>query len=213
VRLAALRGESASFRELNLIYLRNDNQNEGAVLTGKKPDYSGEVSEQYRLSFLSDRWNPDPIKARYFRRLVELAAANGVRVYWLITPFAPALQDGRDARKLDAPYDAFARAMTAKYPQPHRPRREAFRLRALGLPGRDPSRRRRRGRLQPRDRRGDQPGNIIPVGPPASIPTPPDRHALRARPRFHEDRPGRAARQAIVLTAAAPCPHPSGKLE
>lgn len=114
--LAALQGESASLARESLSYARNHNQNHGAFLAGKKPGYSGEISEGYRNAFLSAHWRPDPVKVRYFRRLIELAAANGVRVYWVISPFVPSLQTARDAKRLDAPYDKFAWAMTSKFP-------------------------------------------------------------------------------------------------
>ena len=114
--LAMLQGESASLAQENLSYARNYNQNLGAFLAGKKPDYSGEISEGYRNAFLSADWQPDPVKSRYFRRLIELAAANGVRVYWVISPFVPSLQTLRDAKQLDAPYDKFAWAMISKFP-------------------------------------------------------------------------------------------------
>ncbi len=114
---AALNGESASLLTENVTYLRNYNKNLGAFMAGKKPGYAGEVSDHYVKTFLNDApWKPDPIKARYFRRLIELAAANGVRVYWVMSPFVPDLQAGRDSKKLDAAYNEFAWAMTSKFP-------------------------------------------------------------------------------------------------
>lgn len=114
--LAALRGESASLRADNLAYTRNHNRNLGATVTGKNASYNGEITPFYRDVFLSDHWRADPIKARYFRRLIKLAAANDAKVYWLITPFAPELQAGRDEKNLDALYNEFARVMTSNFP-------------------------------------------------------------------------------------------------
>ena len=115
--LAALRGESASLMDENLVYMRNYKQNDGAFMNGKRPDYAGEISEKFRNDFLSsDPWRPDPLKSRYFRRLIGLAAANGVRVYWVMTPLVPKLQGSRNVRDLDGLYDTYAYGMISRFP-------------------------------------------------------------------------------------------------
>ena len=48
-------------------------------------------------------------------RILDLAAARGITVYWLIPPFSPELQARREQKGLDS-YTRFARAFLDRYP-------------------------------------------------------------------------------------------------
>jgi hypothetical protein len=113
---AALDGKEFSYRSENRVYLRNLAQNKGAIVPGKRPEYQGAISEYYRSILLGEGCRPASIKMQYMRRFVNLAASRGIPVFWVMSPYVPELQVGRDARNLDAAYDRFARAMLSVCP-------------------------------------------------------------------------------------------------
>ena len=53
---------------------------------------------------------PPRAKRLYIRRFLDLAAAHGIRVYWLVMPLAPALQHAREVKGRDAEYTRFVRS-------------------------------------------------------------------------------------------------------
>jgi hypothetical protein len=109
--LGSFRGQPASMLMTNLQYIRNMNWNRGALVNLRNPNYHGEVSDVYKGYFLGDGpWRCDPIEEVYLHKFLGLAAAHGIRVYWLVMPLAPALQSGRDAKGLDEEYTRFVRS-------------------------------------------------------------------------------------------------------
>jgi hypothetical protein len=113
--LAALEGRPGSRLLENLTNLRNYNRNKGAYVKGKNPEFHGQVATMCKRALLGDHWACDPLKARYVSRFLGLAAANGIRVYWLIPPFSPALQAGRERTGRDADYTRFVQSFR-RYP-------------------------------------------------------------------------------------------------
>jgi hypothetical protein len=105
----------ASMWLYNVQHLRNVNRNDGALVGTRNPNYDGGVSEVYRTMFLGPGWRCHPHEELYLRRFLDLAAAHGITVYWLIMPMAPALQQAREAAGLDAAYDRFVRSFD-RYP-------------------------------------------------------------------------------------------------
>src|SRR5258708_1320166 len=91
----SLRDVANNLSNLSLIFLRNLNQNQGAMVQRRRPDYEGTINEYYASILLPDSWGLDPTNVRYLKKLLALAASRGITVYWLIPPFAPALQERR----------------------------------------------------------------------------------------------------------------------
>jgi hypothetical protein len=60
-------------------------------------------------------WVPDRVNAEYLRRLLGLAQAHGITVYWLIPPVHPGVQAAKEAAGFDARYLAFVRSCQARY--------------------------------------------------------------------------------------------------
>jgi hypothetical protein len=108
--LAALRGEPSSARYNNILLDANIKRNRGALIVPRNPSYRGEISEGYRQSFLADGWRCDPDEHRAIHKFLDLAAAHGIRVYWLVVPLCPALQAAREQKGLDAIYSQFVRS-------------------------------------------------------------------------------------------------------
>ena len=109
---AAFDGRDYSHEMGNLLQMRNLNRNHGARVCEKNPAYRGEVSAILRGFLLGDVRPCDPDESLYIHRLIDLAAAHGVRVCWVIFPFAPALQSEREAKGLDAAYTGIVREFT-----------------------------------------------------------------------------------------------------
>jgi hypothetical protein len=85
-------------------------------------DHAGRRNERLRGDDLEasildpDTWRCLPENASYVRRLLALAAAHQVRVFWLIPPFHPDAHARRGRRGLDSAYTAFIRAIQAEFP-------------------------------------------------------------------------------------------------
>ena len=105
--LAALRGEAVSLRLANLRDLRIHRLNQGALVTIRNPEYQGQIADLYRLILMERKFHCIPQEELYLRRFLDLAAAQNIRVYWLLMPMAPALQHGREVKGRDAEYTRF----------------------------------------------------------------------------------------------------------
>jgi hypothetical protein len=114
--LAALRGETDVLRGLNRVCRRNWLLNDGANVAAKNPTYQGELGLDGDRKYLTHSFHCDPLNARYIGRLFDLAAARGIRVYWLLPPLAPALQARREERGAEAGYLAFVRRLQRLHP-------------------------------------------------------------------------------------------------
>lgn len=112
---AALRGDWIDLRGPSLLYAHNKAANDGALVYPPNPAFRGDVAAPFAQAFLPASWAPDPINARYVRRFLALAASRGIRVYWVIPPLSPELQERRDRSGLDVPYTAFIRAMQGEF--------------------------------------------------------------------------------------------------
>jgi hypothetical protein len=61
-------------------------------------------------------WRCDPVNGTYVKRFLALAQACGIPVYWVIPPYKPAYQAGRERIGADAAYTRFARSLQARFP-------------------------------------------------------------------------------------------------
>ena len=102
----------------NLVLGRNWEHNQGAWLvpapkTLKDTTDAGvEVFEQR----MSSDWACDPVNARAVEALLDLAASHGVPVYWVRTPYWPALQDRMERSGFDGRTTDLLRSWQERHP-------------------------------------------------------------------------------------------------
>ncbi len=113
--LAALRGEPPPMRAINQVCRRNWQFNDGANVAARNPAFTGEVGPAEHRTLLSDHWYCHRANAAHVRRLLDLTAARGIRVYWLLPPLSPQLQAHRERSGAEAGYLRFVRSMHARY--------------------------------------------------------------------------------------------------
>ena len=107
---AALRGEVDSLRAINRICQRNWLLNDGANVAAKNPAFDGVVGADDDEKYLTRIFHRDRVNAEYIRRLLNLAAARGVAVYWLLPPLTPQLQVRREQTGTEADFVRFVRS-------------------------------------------------------------------------------------------------------
>jgi hypothetical protein len=112
---AALRGESASRRGEVKACRRHWRLNRGAVSAHERPGYRGEV-DTADAGYFPRSWKCHPANEAYVRRLLDLASAHGIRVFWLLPPVAPQFQARCDEIGLEAGHERFVRDLRARYP-------------------------------------------------------------------------------------------------
>jgi hypothetical protein len=110
--VAALQGRSASRRNEGF-YQRNRRQNRGALLLEPKALVE-DPGLWYRANYPVP-WACRAVNASYVDRFLALAAAHRIRVYWLLTPIAPAAQAYCDAGGQDARYEQFVRSALERH--------------------------------------------------------------------------------------------------
>ena len=113
---AALRGEPSPMRRINRICKRNWSVNGGANVAARNAAFTGVVSAKDHKTLYSHKWYCHKANAVYVRRVLDLAAARGIRVYWLLPPLAPALQARREETGAEAGFLGFVRSLHARYP-------------------------------------------------------------------------------------------------
>jgi hypothetical protein len=113
--LAALRGEVPPMRPINRVCRRNWRVNDGANVGARNPAFTGEVGPDEHRMLLSHLWYCHRANAAHVRRLLDLTAARGIRVYWLLPPLSPQLQARREQSGAEAGYLRFIQSMHARY--------------------------------------------------------------------------------------------------
>src|SRR5262249_38407091 len=114
--IAALRGEDSPMRLINQICRRNWLVNRGANVAARNPAFLGAVSATQHKTLLSHLWYCHRATAAYVRRLPDLTAERGIRVYWLLPPVSPELQARREQTGAEAGYLRFVGAFERAYP-------------------------------------------------------------------------------------------------
>jgi hypothetical protein len=114
--LAALRGQTDRLHDINRTLWRNWSVNSGANVTPPRSSYAGEVGSEVAERLHAGRFYCDRINAEAIHRLLKLAAARKIPVFWLLPPLAPALQAMRDEKGAEARYEEFLRSFQARYP-------------------------------------------------------------------------------------------------
>jgi hypothetical protein len=113
---SAISGKSAPTFATNRLAQRNWGMNRGAHLNSSRSPFPGDVGPELHKKLLSDAWKCHRVNAIFVDRLMALAEAHKIPVYWLIPPLPPQLQARRKQSGVDEAYVAYARSMLAKHP-------------------------------------------------------------------------------------------------
>ncbi len=100
----------------NRLAARNWGRNRGAHLNSWEGRFDGVVGPDQLRKLCVDRWKCDPTNARYVDRILDLADARGIPVFWLVAPLAPPLQVARERSGVDAAYTEFIRSRQDRHP-------------------------------------------------------------------------------------------------
>jgi hypothetical protein len=112
--IAALHGKSAS-RRGDAYFTRNWRLNHGAMLFPPLP-FQQDPEHWYRMNYPIP-WRCNPLHDAFAGCFLDLAAAHGIAVYWLLHPIAPTAQSFCEQRGQDARYDRYVRAALERYPK------------------------------------------------------------------------------------------------
>ena len=115
--LAAFRGE-AGFSPSSTQYIsRNLRRNQGAMIKPHNPDPGTPVDVEGPVKglFLVNKYI-DNINNIYIGRLIDLAYARHISVYWLIPPINVAIQDRREEEGCESIFTQFIAEKQARYP-------------------------------------------------------------------------------------------------
>ncbi len=114
--MAALNGTADPISEINRVLWRNWSANGGANVASLNSPYRGELSPEIRDRLHPDRWYVDRSNTKGVELLLSLAREQGIRVFWLLPPISPGLQQWRERSGAEASYESFVRAYVSRYP-------------------------------------------------------------------------------------------------
>jgi hypothetical protein len=121
IRAAALNAGGPRDRPANkhmiAHHLRHWRSNAGAHVRPADAVGAEDAESGLEASGYVPGWRPHPANAAYVERLLELADARGVPVFWLIPPVRAEVQARRDRGGLSAGYDAWLRDLQARHPR------------------------------------------------------------------------------------------------
>jgi hypothetical protein len=113
----AAAGVAAQFGPVNRVAARNVRVNRGAYLLEKNPDAERTPEHPDEAVIMAmGPWGCHPTNAAYLRGCLDLAAARGIVVYWLLPPIQPRLQARRERSGYDAGYDRMVEGLLVRYP-------------------------------------------------------------------------------------------------
>src|SRR5262249_31940727 len=115
--MAAFQGESDRIRSINPVLWRNWTVNRGANVASPVPAYNGELSSRAEPQLYADIFYVDPANARAIERILDLASARRIPLYWVLCPISPSLQSRRDQSGAEALHDQFLKSMFQRYPE------------------------------------------------------------------------------------------------
>lgn len=113
--LAALRGEDQGDKHHVPPFLRRNMEvNRGGLLCPSTPALDKDLNA-WSKTYFPARWSCHPIHERYIERLLSLAESRRIRVFWLLPPLQPALQERCERSGFDARHVEFVRRYQARY--------------------------------------------------------------------------------------------------
>ena len=115
--MAAVRGETDPIPGMNRILLRNWTVNGGANVAAVRPARENDDEPEIERRLHPRIFFVDPTNAEGMERLMQLAAARDIPVFWLLPPLSPMLQDLRDQSGAEAGYEQFVRSFATRYPR------------------------------------------------------------------------------------------------
>jgi hypothetical protein len=113
---SALDPGAGSFVTPGPAFLKKWEANRGAELQPADISFAGQLNLDLKASLYRDRWLVEPVAAQYFHRLLDLAAARGITVFWLLAPILPEAESYRDAHGLNEHHTRNLRALQARHP-------------------------------------------------------------------------------------------------
>lgn len=113
--MAALKGSADPIREINRVLWRNWSTNGGANVASLNSAYRGELSPQIRDNLHPDRWYVDRSNTEGIELLLRVAQERKIRVFWLLPPISPGLQQWRERSGSESKYEAFVRAYQSRF--------------------------------------------------------------------------------------------------
>jgi hypothetical protein len=112
---AALNDTPDPIHEINRVLWRNWTVNGGANVANLDSSYRGELSPEIQERLHPDRWYFDPSNVDGIDRLLKLARDRRIRVFWLLPPISPGLQEWRERSGSEAKFEAFVRSFQKRY--------------------------------------------------------------------------------------------------
>lgn len=112
----AIAGETDTHGATNNPMLhRNWTIHRGGQFTQDNPLWTGEPNEEEYKRHLSDRFWCHPVNLGYVHRFLDLAESRGIRVYWVLPPVTPRIQEKRAASGSDGKYTRFVREVASRH--------------------------------------------------------------------------------------------------
>jgi hypothetical protein len=112
---AALRGQTDQLHDINRVLWRNWSVNAGANVTSPHSGYHGQLGAETAERLHADRFYVDRANTEAIHRLLRLATAKKIPVFWLLPPLSPALQAQRDQGGAEARYEEFVRSFQSRH--------------------------------------------------------------------------------------------------
>ncbi len=116
--LGALSGKGDGRRFSNFLFFRNWGRNGGTQLlpiTSSLKDYTTADAEHWCNGYFP-HWECHPANRAGLEAFLELAAAQKIQVYWLLTPHLPIVQKRMEASGFNDAHTSFVKSYLDRYP-------------------------------------------------------------------------------------------------
>jgi hypothetical protein len=110
---AAVRGEKPNRVLDQWVRVSNSRTNHGSVHLDKKIDYPDMLIDP--ADFAQD-WSCPPSSEIYIEKFLALAASHNIRVFWLVPPMSPIIQNHLNETGIQARFDQLVKSIQARHP-------------------------------------------------------------------------------------------------
>jgi hypothetical protein len=110
---AAVRGERPNRFVDQWVQVINAKSNRGSIHLDKKIDYPEMLLDP--ADFDQD-WNCPPSSEIYIEKFLALAASHNIRVFWLVPPMSPVIQNHLNGTGIQARFDRLVESIQARHP-------------------------------------------------------------------------------------------------